>query len=78
MNWLIVLGFPFWPAKAVNVNDSAMVDVRFFGAHDKAWVPVKDVYLYSSKDPNIVNKHQKNNIAESIKVTIESIPYFRT
>ncbi|VVD01692.1 unnamed protein product [Leptidea sinapis] len=31
---------------------SGQVDVRFFGAHDRAWVPAKDCFLYSEKDPN--------------------------
>ncbi|XP_045542178.1 protein kinase C-binding protein 1-like isoform X1 [Papilio machaon] len=50
--WAKLKGFPHWPAKAMSVNSSGLVDVRFFGAHDRAWVPSKDCYLYSEKDPN--------------------------
>ncbi|CAH2068930.1 unnamed protein product, partial [Iphiclides podalirius] len=50
--WAKLKGFPHWPAKAMSVNSSGLVDVRFFGAHDRAWVPAKDCYLYSEKDPN--------------------------
>ncbi|XP_013166931.1 PREDICTED: protein kinase C-binding protein 1-like isoform X2 [Papilio xuthus] len=50
--WAKLKGFPHWPAKAMSVNNSGLVDVRFFGAHDRAWVPSKDCYLYSEKDPN--------------------------
>ncbi|CAH0557053.1 unnamed protein product [Brassicogethes aeneus] len=50
--WAKLKGFPYWPAKLMCSNNSGMVDVRFFGAHDKAWVSYKDCYLYSLKDPN--------------------------
>jgi len=32
------------------------VDVRFFGQHDRAWVNVKDCYLYSLEQPNAAPK----------------------
>lgn len=48
-------------------NSQGMVDARFFGAHDKAWVPIKDCFLFSRKDPNSSNA-QKSNINECIKV----------
>ncbi|KAF4528266.1 hypothetical protein B566_EDAN014156 [Ephemera danica] len=47
--WAKLKGFPFWPAKAMKVNKEAAVDVRFFGAHDRAWVPLRDCYLYSPR-----------------------------
>lgn len=50
--YLLILGFPFWPGKAMSCKDG-MVDVRFFGAHDRAWVPEKECFLYSPKDPNL-------------------------
>lgn len=67
-----ILGFPYWPAKAMNSNSSGMVDVRFFGAHDRAWVPIRECFLYSRKDPNS-NKQKKNDINECIKVIIVHI-----
>lgn len=51
--WAKLKGFPFWPAKAMAVNGATLVDVRFFGAHDRAWVPTKDCYLYSQHNPNV-------------------------
>lgn len=65
--WAKLKSFPYWPAKAMVVNAQQLVSVRFFGDHDRAWVPVKDCYLYSSKDPNTCVKNKRNNIAESIK-----------
>lgn len=65
--WAKLKGFPFWPAKAMRTNNAGMVDVRFFGAHDRAWVSYKDCFLYSLKDPNS-NKQKRNDINESIKV----------
>ena len=35
-------------------------DVRFFGAHDRAWIPIKDVYMYSEKPPIEVKKKRGN------------------
>jgi len=46
--WAKMTGFPYWPGKAMRVNKENNVDVRFFGAHDKAWLPSKDVFLYST------------------------------
>ena len=39
--WAKLKGFPFWPGKVMRVNSDEQVDVRFFGAHDRAWIPVK-------------------------------------
>lgn len=60
-------GFPHWPAKAMSVNSSGLVDVRFFGAHDRAWVPAKDCYLYSEKDPNNF-RTKRQDILDSMQV----------
>lgn len=50
-------------------HDNNNVHVKFFGAHDRAWVPVKECYLYSKKDPNTTNKIKRSNIAECVKVS---------
>lgn len=49
--WAKLKGFPYWPAKAMR-HQSDTIDVRFFGAHDRAWVPSRDCYLYSHENPN--------------------------
>ncbi|XP_044268661.1 protein kinase C-binding protein 1 isoform X2 [Tribolium madens] len=64
--WAKLKGFPYWPAKVMSINSTGMADVRFFGAHDKAWVSVKDCYLYSIKDPNS-GKQKRNDIIECVK-----------
>ncbi|KAL3280862.1 hypothetical protein HHI36_004090 [Cryptolaemus montrouzieri] len=64
--WAKLKGFPYWPAKAMCVNSSGMVDVRFFGAHDRAWVPSKECFLYSRRDPNS-NKQKRNDIIECMR-----------
>ncbi len=46
MHAITIKGFPHWPAKAMKSTKEGSVDVRFFGAHDRAWVPSKDCYLY--------------------------------
>ncbi|XP_072935745.1 uncharacterized protein [Epargyreus clarus] len=50
--WAKLKGFPYWPAKCMSVSSAGLVDVRFFGAHDRAWVPARDCFLFSEKDPN--------------------------
>lgn len=65
--WAKLKGFPHWPAKGMAVNSAGLVDVRFFGDHDRAWVPVKDCYLYSEKDPNTSGKTKRNNMSECLK-----------
>lgn len=46
----------------MRVNSEDNVDVRFFGAHDRAWIPVKDVFLYSNEPPVVVKNKKKNNV----------------
>lgn len=36
----------------MSVDSRQQVDVRFFGAHDRAWVPAAHCILFSEKDPN--------------------------
>ncbi|XP_059621790.1 MYND-type zinc finger-containing chromatin reader Zmynd8-like [Phlebotomus argentipes] len=64
--WAKLKGFPYWPAKGMAVNGATSVDVRFFGAHDRAWVPLKECYLYSEKNPS-QGKTKRNNIERCIK-----------
>ncbi|XP_055310495.1 MYND-type zinc finger-containing chromatin reader ZMYND8-like isoform X2 [Sitodiplosis mosellana] len=65
--WAKLKGFPYWPAKAMSIN-STLVDVRFFGEHDRANIPAKDCYLYSREDPNPpTNKYKRNTIADCVK-----------
>lgn len=53
------------------------VNVRFFGEHDRAFVPVKDCFLYSEQDPNTqTGKRSARELADCIKeveVHIEKI-----
>ena len=35
-------------------------DVRFFGAHDRAWIPLKDIFMYSEKPPIEIKKKRTN------------------
>merc|ERR1711988_215054 len=61
--WAKLKGFPYWPAKAMRINSEENVDVRFFGAHDRAWIPLKDVFLYSEEAPVVLkNKAKRGNL----------------
>ena len=47
----------------MRINSEENVDVRFFGAHDRAWIPTKDVYLYSLEAPVVLkNKAKRGNL----------------
>ncbi|ESO83156.1 hypothetical protein LOTGIDRAFT_83183, partial [Lottia gigantea] len=50
LTWAKLKGYPFWPAKALREMDG-LVDVRFFGAHDRSWVPASNVFLLSKECP---------------------------
>ncbi|CAL4136566.1 unnamed protein product, partial [Meganyctiphanes norvegica] len=56
--WARLKGFPFWPAKAVKLKDGS-VDVRFFGRHDRSWVPVKECFLFSEQMPTPLKNRNK-------------------
>jgi hypothetical protein len=54
-----IRGFPYWPAKALRVVGNEM-DVRFFGAHDRAMVPLDKCYWLSKESPVNAKTHQVN------------------
>ncbi|XP_037871760.1 MYND-type zinc finger-containing chromatin reader Zmynd8 isoform X4 [Bombyx mori] len=70
--WAKLKGFPYWPAKGMSVSPAGLVDVRFFGAHDRAWVPAKDCFLYSEKDPNNF-RTKRQDILDSMQEAEEHI-----
>lgn len=70
--WAKLKGFPYWPAKSMGIN-GALVNVRFFGDHDRAYVPIKECFLYSENDPNPPTKQNKKTIKECIKVCYISV-----
>lgn len=51
MVWAKMKGHPYWPAKAIAMKNYS-VDVRFFGDHEGAFLPIENVLLYSSANPN--------------------------
>lgn len=65
--WAKLKGFPFWPGKAMRVNAEESVDVRFFGVHDRAWIPLKDVYLYSEEPPVHLKNKKKGNLESCVE-----------
>ncbi|XP_050389380.1 MYND-type zinc finger-containing chromatin reader ZMYND8 [Patella vulgata] len=74
LTWAKLKGFPFWPAKALRENDG-LVDVRFFGAHDRSWVPVSNVFLLSKDCPNGQKKRSThfNEAMEELERHIQKI-----
>ncbi|XP_014218131.1 protein kinase C-binding protein 1 [Copidosoma floridanum] len=66
--WAKLKGFPFWPAKAMpRLNAQGLVDVRFFGEHDRAWVSPKDIYLYSKEPPAGTPRKKKIEMDQCMK-----------
>lgn len=54
----------------MTTNSQGMVDVRFFGDHDRAFVPIRECYLYSVDHPNpITVKSKRQSIAHSVVVS---------
>lgn len=49
------------------VNGQGHVDVRFFGAHDRAWVPPRDLYLYSEDPPAPLPRKRKSDMDECVR-----------
>lgn len=64
--WAKLKGFPYWPAKLMSVNVNQLADVRFFGDHDRAWVPTKECYLFCDQDPN-TKLQRRANMAECMR-----------
>ena len=58
--WAKLKGFPYWPGKIMRVNSENNADIRFFGAHDRAWIGLKDVFLFSEKPPLDIKKKRGN------------------
>ncbi|XP_037956524.1 protein kinase C-binding protein 1 isoform X2 [Teleopsis dalmanni] len=66
--WAKLKGFPYWPAKAMGLGQNTLVNVRFFGKHDRAFVPLKECYLYSELDPKMqTGKRTARELADCIK-----------
>lgn len=42
-------------------NQKLYADVRFFGAHDRAWVPTAHCLIFSEKDPNKMARNSAPN-----------------
>uniref|UniRef100_A0A671MCN7 Protein kinase C-binding protein 1-like n=1 Tax=Sinocyclocheilus anshuiensis TaxID=1608454 RepID=A0A671MCN7_9TELE len=72
--WAKLKGFPFWPAKALRDKDG-QVDARFFGQHDRAWVPINNCYLMSKEIPFSVKKTKSifNSAMQEMGVYVENI-----
>ena len=69
MVWAKLKGFPFWPAKAVR-ESVGQIDCRFFGAHDRAWVPTIHVYDLSEDLPSSLKSKKK---AAGLDVAMEEL-----
>ncbi|XP_013873177.1 protein kinase C-binding protein 1 isoform X2 [Austrofundulus limnaeus] len=72
--WAKLKGFPFWPAKALRDKDG-QVDARFFGQHDRAWVPLNNCYLMSKEIAFSVKKTKSifNSAMQEMEVYVENM-----
>ncbi|XP_075751816.1 zinc finger MYND-type containing 8 isoform X3 [Rhipicephalus microplus] len=69
--WAKLKGFPYWPAKVMRLQDGN-VDARFFGAHDRAWVPMAQCFLLSKESPTDIKNRKKglHNAVEELEIYI--------
>ncbi|KAH8332581.1 hypothetical protein KR074_005810 [Drosophila pseudoananassae] len=76
--WAKLKGFPYWPAKAMGSTNPSLVNVRFFGKHDRAFVPVKDCFLYSAQNPNTqTSRRSARDLAECVHEVEVHIEYIK-
>ncbi|XP_065293126.1 MYND-type zinc finger-containing chromatin reader ZMYND8-like isoform X5 [Dermacentor albipictus] len=70
--WAKLKGFPYWPAKAMRLQDGN-IDARFFGAHDRAWVPMAQCFLLSKESPTDIKNRKKglHNAVEELEIYIQ-------
>ncbi|XP_064473928.1 MYND-type zinc finger-containing chromatin reader ZMYND8-like isoform X2 [Ornithodoros turicata] len=70
--WAKLKGFPYWPAKAMRLREGN-VDARFFGAHDRAWVPLSQCYRLSKEYPTDAKNRKKGlqNAMEELEIYIQ-------
>jgi hypothetical protein len=57
--WAKMKGFPFWPAKALRIVNG-LIDVRFFGAHDRLWTQTSKCFWLSKNLPSGHRLHLNN------------------
>lgn len=68
--WAKMNTYQPWPGKLLRVvNDLA--DIRFFGEHDRAWVPLKQCFVLSETYPN-EKKTKSNRIFDQSLVELNS------
>jgi hypothetical protein len=58
-------GFPYWPAKVLRSLGGTHLDVRFFGAHDRAVVPVEKCMWLSDEMPERPNSQFNKSLRAS-------------
>ncbi|CAF3374615.1 unnamed protein product [Rotaria sp. Silwood1] len=62
--WAKMQSYQPWPAKVLRiVNDE--VDVRFFGQHDRAWIPLRNCFVLSKEYPGSRKKKSNTNLEKS-------------
>ncbi|XP_037578665.1 protein kinase C-binding protein 1-like isoform X4 [Dermacentor silvarum] len=71
--WAKLKGFPYWPAKAMRLQDGN-IDARFFGAHDRAWVPMAQCFLLSKESPTDIKNRKKglHTAVEELEIYIRN------
>lgn len=68
--WARLHGYPYWPAKQLAMNDNK-VHVQFFGKHDFALIPEKNVCPFSGRNPvQIILEKDKKEFNDSLKVSL--------
>ncbi|XP_035890427.1 uncharacterized protein LOC118502352 [Anopheles stephensi] len=73
--WAKMKGYPYWPGKLYVINANNQAFVRFFGAHDRSWMSVKECYLFSQRDPNPPKQYLKSKLVLLYATSVEDIAH---
>lgn len=73
--WAKMKGYPYWPGKLYVINANNQAFVRFFGAHDRSWMSVKECYLFSERDPNPPKQNLKSKLVLQYASSLEDIKH---
>lgn len=49
--WAKTEQLPYWPAKVFTVKGN-LIGVRYFGNHERSFIPQNNIYLFTRKSPN--------------------------
>ncbi|KAJ8871207.1 hypothetical protein PR048_027513 [Dryococelus australis] len=68
--WAQMKSWPCWPAKVMSVKND-MVNVRFFGDHDRTRITINGCFLYSKEIPQVPRKKVQKAFEKAQQVGVD-------